>query len=135
MDNNGTNIILFDGVCNLCNKTVQFIIQKDPIKNFRFASLQSKSGQLLFEQLGVHSESVDSLIYIKDGKFYVKSTAVLMILRRLSNGWKFFYCFIIIPRFLRDWAYDIIAKRRYRFFGKSEFCITPAPEYQERFLE
>lgn len=135
MDNNGTNIILFDGVCNLCNKAVQFIIQKDPVKKFRFASLQSKGGQLLLEQLGVPSESFDSLIYIKDSKFYVRSTAVLMILRRLSSGWKFFYCFIIIPRFLRDIGYDYIAKRRYRFFGKSEFCMMPVPEYLERFLE
>lgn len=135
MNGSETNIVLFDGVCNLCNKTVQFIIRKDSKAKFRFASVQSESGQLLLEQLGLPLDSFESLVYIRDNRFYIKSTAVLKILRGLGGGWQLLYLLIIIPRFLRDMGYDFIAIRRYRCIGKSETCVVPTPEYQKRFLE
>jgi predicted DCC family thiol-disulfide oxidoreductase YuxK len=134
-DNNETNILLFDGVCNLCSKTVQFIIRKDPKAKFRFASLQSQSGQLLLTQLGLLPDTFNSLIYIRDKRFYLKSTAVLKVLQELSGGWRLLFCLIILPRFIRDFVYDFIAKRRYFIFGKSETCWIPSQEYLDRFLE
>jgi predicted DCC family thiol-disulfide oxidoreductase YuxK len=134
-DNNETNILLFDGVCNLCSKTVQFIIRKDPKAKFRFASLQSQSGQLLLTQLGLPPDTFNSLIYIRDKRFYLKSTAVLKVLQELSGGWRLLFCLIILPRFIRDFVYDFIAKRRYFIFGKSETCWIPSQEYLDRFLE
>jgi len=129
-----SNIVLFDGVCNLCNKTVQFIIRHDPKSKFRFASVQSESGQLLLEQLGLPLASFDSLVYISDNKFYLKSTAVLKIFLNLGNGFQLLYVFRVIPRKLRDIFYDLIAKRRYIWFGKSETCMVPTLENQARFL-
>jgi predicted DCC family thiol-disulfide oxidoreductase YuxK len=130
-----TNIVLFDGLCNLCSKTVQFIIRNDSKSKFKFASLQSENAQLLLSQLKLLPNSFDSLIYIGDNMFYLKSTAVLTILKKLGGGWQLLYVLIIIPRFLRDMVYDFIAKRRYKCFGKRATCMVPTPEYQERFLD
>ncbi|NEW81627.1 MAG: thiol-disulfide oxidoreductase DCC family protein [Mariniphaga sp.] len=135
MNNSEVNIVLFDGVCNLCNKTVKFIIRNDSKAKFRFASVQSESGQLLLGQLGFPLDRFDSLVYISDSKFYVKSTAVLRILRELGRGWQLLYAFVIIPLFLRDGVYNLIAKRRYKWFGKRETCLIPSQEYQVRFLD
>ena len=134
MKHSEINIVLFDGVCNLCNSTVQFIIRNDAKTKFRFASMQNESGQLLLRQLDLPLDRFDTLVYISDSKFYLKSTAVFMILRELGGGWHLLYFFIIFPRFLRDIVYDFIAKWRYRWFGKREKCIVPAPEYSDRFL-
>lgn len=135
MDNNEINIVLFDGVCNLCNAVVKFIIRHDPKAKFRFASLQSESGQILIAKIGLAVESINTLVYIKSNMFYIKSSAVLRILRGLGGGWILLFSLILIPRFLRDLAYDFIAKRRYRYFGKSDSCMMPAPEYQGRFMK
>ncbi|HEY3390237.1 MAG TPA: DCC1-like thiol-disulfide oxidoreductase family protein [Prolixibacteraceae bacterium] len=135
MSNSEINIVLFDGICNLCNKSVKFIICNDSKSKFRFASIQSESGQLLLIQLGLPPDRVESLVYITGNKFYLKSTAVLMILRHLGSGWSLMYSFIIIPRFLRDMLYNFIAKWRYKWFGKSENCMLPTPENQARFLD
>ncbi len=135
MNNSVTNIVLFDGVCNLCNRTVQFIIRNDPKAKFRFASVQSESGQLLLRQLGLPLDRFDSLVYITDNKFYLKSTAVLTILSKLGGGWQFFHIFKIIPVFLRDMVYNFIAKWRYKWFGQRENCMVPAHEYSDRFLD
>lgn len=134
-DNNETNILLFDGVCNLCSKTVRFIIKKDPKAKFRFASVQSQSGQLLLTQLGLPLDTFNSLIYIRDKRFYLKSTAVLKVLKELRGGWRLMYCLILLPQFIRDFVYDFVAKRRYFIFGKSETCWIPSQEYLDRFLE
>ena len=135
MNGSQTHIVLFDGKCNLCNKTVQFIIRKDPKSKFRFSSLQSDHAQILLLQHGLHPDSLDSLVYIRDNTFYIKSTAVLRILQELNSVWRYLYILIIIPRFMRDMVYDFIAKRRYKWYGKSETCMVPTPELQERFLE
>jgi len=130
-----TNIVLFDGVCNLCNKWIHFIIRNDSKAKFRFASGQSESGQLLLKQLGLSIDHFDSVVYICDNKFYLKSTAVLKIVQKLDGAWHLGYFLIIIPHPLRDMVYNFIAKWRYNWFGKSEACIIPSGEFQARFLE
>lgn len=134
-ETNETNILLFDGVCNLCSNTVKFIIKRDPKAKFKFASMQSQSGQLLLTQLGLPLDNFNTLVYISDSRFYLKSTAVLKVLRELKGGWKFLYFLNILPRFFSDMVYNFIAKKRYSIFGKSETCWVPAPEYLDRFLK
>ncbi|TAE74701.1 MAG: thiol-disulfide oxidoreductase DCC family protein [Bacteroidetes bacterium] len=128
------NIILFDGVCNLCNGAVKFIIQQDRKKKFQFASLQSKTGQKYLEQFNLSTKNFDSFILIENEKCYLKSTAALKVCQKLSGFWLFLYVFIIIPPFIRNFLYDIVAKNRYRFFGKNESCLMPTQELKERFL-
>lgn len=124
-------IVLFDGVCNLCNGAVQFIIARDKHQGFRFASLQSAFGQQYQEQVG----EVDSILLVEEGRVYQKSTAALRIARRLKGLWPMLYIFIIIPPFLRDFIYDIIARNRYRWFGKKESCWLPTPDLKARFID
>jgi len=126
-------IILFDGVCNLCNGAVQFIIRRDSKAVFRFASLQSDFAKGELERLGKSSTELDSIVFL-DGPIYQKSTAVLKIVRRLPGLWPVLLVFKIIPRFLRDWMYDRIAKNRYTIFGKSETCMIPSEELRSRFI-
>jgi predicted DCC family thiol-disulfide oxidoreductase YuxK len=128
-------IILFDGVCNFCNGAVQFIIKRDPEGYFRFASQQSEIGQKLIHQYDLDRENNDSIFLIEDGRAYTHSTAAIRIARNLKGFWKAFYYFVYIPKFLRDFGYDLIAKYRYRIFGKRETCMIPRPEWKERFLD
>lgn len=129
------HIILFDGVCNVCTASVQFIMKRDSKANFKFASLQSEAGQQLLEKYGV-SKELDSLSLIEDsGKVYDKSTAALRIGMRLKGGWKLLRLLLIIPAFLRDILYNIFARSRYKWFGKKDECMLPTPEQRERFIE
>jgi len=128
-------VILFDGVCNLCNSTVSFLIKRDKNKIFRFAHLQSETAILLLEKHQLEGKGVDSIVYIEKEKSYIKSTAVLKILRHLKQPYPLLYIFIIIPPFIRNAAYGFIAKNRYRWFGKHDNCIAPTDELKERFLE
>lgn len=128
-------IIFFDGVCNLCNGAVQFIIKRDTKKTFQFASLQSAFAH---DQLKEHQIDVTALqsIVLKSGNtIYTKSTAALRIAKQLSGGWPLLYSFMIIPAFIRDWVYDGIAKNRYRWFGKQDVCMVPTPDLKDRFLD
>ncbi|GAB3321435.1 thiol-disulfide oxidoreductase DCC family protein [Larkinella ripae] len=127
--------ILFDGVCNLCNAAVHFIIDRDPQNRFRFAALQSDAGRRLLARFPPASGPVDSIVLIRNGRSYVKSDAALAIARHLSGAWPAFTVFRVFPRFLRDWAYDLIAKNRYRFFGREAACRIPTPALKARFLE
>lgn len=133
-------IILFDGVCNLCNASVQFIIERDPTAIFRFASLQSNAGQAILAEnaldlaLKNDASAEDSVILVENGKIYDRSTAALRIARRLSGGMKLLYVFIIVPRTIRDFVYKFIAKNRYRWFGKQDACWMPTKELKARFL-
>ncbi len=127
-------LILFDGVCNLCNRSVQFIIKRDPEGYFRFCSLQSERGRQLLSEYGVSSET-DSIVLIEKGKSYIKSGAALRICKHLSGGWKLLAFFLIIPAFIRDFIYDFVARNRYRWFGKREECMIPSAEIKSRFLE
>lgn len=127
--------ILFDGVCNLCNGSIQFILKRDPESRFRFASLQSESGRRLVAENGLDPDVLSSVILIEDGKVYRESTAALRIARHMSGAWKLLRVLVLIPRPIRDAVYRMIARNRYRWFGKSETCWLPTPELRARFLD
>ncbi|MDF2858739.1 MAG: thiol-disulfide oxidoreductase family protein [Neobacillus sp.] len=127
-------IILFDGVCNLCNSSVQFIIKRDQLAKFQFASLQSEIGQKLLRKYD-YNQDLNSFILIEDEKIYIKSSAALRVCMNLNGLWKYLSIFRIIPPSIRDYIYEIIAKNRYKWFGKQETCMIPTPEMKQRFLE
>ena len=127
------NIILFDGECHFCDASVQLIIKRDQNKYFKFAPIQSDIGQKLLNEFHI-PKSMDSLIFIEGNKSYIKSTAALKISRRLDGPLKLFYPFLLVPVFLRDALYDIVAKNRYKLVKKSA-CKIPTKEELERFLQ
>lgn len=127
-------VILFDGVCNLCNSSVQFIIGRDPKAQFRFASLQSAYGQQQMTKFNLPASELNSVLLIKDGKLYQKSSAALHIARMLSGAWPLMFAFIIVPPFIRNAVYDFIARNRYKWFGKKDECMIPTPELKSRFI-
>jgi predicted DCC family thiol-disulfide oxidoreductase YuxK len=128
-------IILFDGVCNLCNGAVQFVIERDKNQRFRFASLQSKTGQEYQQKAGLSLDRIDTILLVENGQIYQKSTAALRIARHLNALWSIMYIFIIVPVFIRDGVYDFIAKNRYRWFGKQDSCWMPTPDLKSLFLD
>jgi len=127
-------LLLFDGVCNLCNGAVNFVIDRDKDQQIKFASLQSKLGQQISEVYKLPSEDFQSMILLKSGKIYLRSNAALEVSRYLTGGWPLFLGFKIVPRFLRDWIYRVISDNRYRWFGKKDQCRIPTPELKNRFL-
>jgi predicted DCC family thiol-disulfide oxidoreductase YuxK len=127
-------IILFDGVCNLCNGFVQFVIRKDNTNRFRFAALQSETGLALLRSLPQAGRDIDSVVLIEKGRYYQQSDAALRILRHLRGGWPLLYGLVILPPFFRDRIYAWIAKNRYRWFGHREACMLPTPELKAKFL-
>lgn len=127
-------IILFDGVCNLCNASVQFVIRHDPQARFKFAALQSATAEKLLQNCAVDRASLDSVILVEDGHVYIESDAALRIARKLGGGWSLFAGFSIVPRPIRDAVYRLIARNRYRWFGKQESCMMPTPDLRARFL-
>ncbi|RPF52258.1 thiol-disulfide oxidoreductase DCC family protein [Aquisalibacillus elongatus] len=126
--------VLFDGECNLCNGIVQFILKRDYNKQFQFASLQGNVGQSLIEKHELPGD-LSTFILLKNDKVLTKSTAALHVFKDLKGLWKFLFTFIIIPKFLRDPVYNVIANNRYKWFGKQDHCMMPKPEYKERFLD
>ncbi|HTD92346.1 MAG TPA: thiol-disulfide oxidoreductase DCC family protein [Chitinophagaceae bacterium] len=128
-------IVLFDGVCNLCNRSVQFILKRDKRKLFQFASLQGKRGQELLRKFDLPTNDFNSFILLEGNKIYTRSGGVLRILRRLGGGWSLFYAFIIIPPFIRNGVYNWIARNRYKWYGKREECWIPTPDLKSRFLD
>jgi predicted DCC family thiol-disulfide oxidoreductase YuxK len=127
-------IVLFDGVCNFCNASVNFIIDRDPDAKFKFASLQSSLGKKLRSRHAI-SDALDALVLIEDGTAYTASTAALRIARQLTQPWPLAYSLIAIPRPMRDWAYRQFSSRRYRLFGRSESCRVPTPDLRSRYLD
>ena len=127
-------IILFDGVCNLCNSSVTFAIKRDKNDIFRFAALQSEIGMQLISKFKIDISQTDSIILVEGNDYYEKSSAALHIAKHLSGGWPLLYGFIILPKFIRNAVYDFIAKNRYKWFGKKESCMIPTPELQAKFL-
>lgn len=127
-------IILFDGICNFCNSSVRFIIERDPEGIYQFASLQSDIGQQLLKKHNI-PYTTDSFVLIEDHKAYVESTAALKVCSHLTWPWKFFTTCIIVPKPLRDRVYRWIAMNRYKWFGKQESCMLPSPNIRERFIE
>ena len=128
-------IIFFDGVCNLCNSSVQFVIKRDRKSKFMFASLQSKKGQEILNRFGLPANDFNSFILLEGDKVYTKSTALLKVLKELRGGWKLLYAFIILPAFIRDPFYNLVAKNRYKWYGKREECMIPTPALKSRFLD
>ncbi len=131
---NTHKIILFDGVCNLCNSTVIRVIKNDKNDLFRFTTLQGAVGQVIVTEHGIDTSKTDSIILIDNNKAYTKSTAALRIAKNLSGAYPLLYGFIIIPNFIRDWVYDFIAKNRYKWYGKKDSCMIPTPELKAKFL-
>lgn len=135
MSKKGENaIVLFDGVCNFCNGSVNFIIDRDPSGYFKFAPLQSEIGEQLLKEYGIDKTKTDSVVLIEKGKAYTHSTAALRVARKLKGAWKGFYGFTIVPKVIRDFAYKLFARNRYRIFGKQEACMIPTPDVRARFL-
>ena len=127
--------ILFDGVCNLCNGFVQFVIARDPAARLHFASLSSGAAQALLREAGVSAPFPDSIVLIEDGAVNFRSDAPLRIARRLTFPWPLAYALVLVPRVIRDRVYDIIAARRYRWFGRRDRCMVPTPELRARFVD
>jgi predicted DCC family thiol-disulfide oxidoreductase YuxK len=131
-------VVLFDGVCNLCNGTVQFVIKRDPRAIFRFGALQSGAGSgLVTRAIGRSlpaASPIDTILLIERDRLYARSTAVLRIVRKLRFPWPLLFGLVIIPRPIRDSVYDLIARRRYRWFGRQEICMVPTPDLRARFI-
>ena len=128
-------ILLFDGVCNLCNGVVQFVIKNDPEGKYQFASLQSGKGQELLEKYNLPTDAFESFVLVEDNKVFQKSSAALTLFGGLGGIWKLTKVFWVVPRFLRDWVYSLIANNRYKMFGRKDECWLPTPELKSRFLE
>lgn len=138
-------VVLFDGVCNFCDASVNFVIEHDREGYFKFAALQSEAGRNLAAEYGLSAKvgavnmaddliPIDSVILVEDGKAYTHSTAALRIAERLGGIWSLFYVFIIVPRPVRDFLYGLFARYRYRIFGRKDQCMLPSPEITARFL-
>ena len=126
-------IVLFDGICNFCNGSVNFIIARDPAGYFKFATLQSEAGQQLRRKYAI-GENIDSIILIEDDTAYIYSSAPLRVAKRLTGAWWLFGVFWIVPKAIRDYFYRMFARNRYRLFGKKDVCMVPTPEIRARFL-
>ena len=128
------NIILFDGVCNLCSSLVRFIIRRDYKNKFKFCPLQTNAGKKLIKQTGINPFP-DTIVLICKNKYYFRSTAIFKIIKELKGWIRLFYPFIIIPAFIRNFVYNIIAKYRYSWFGKKDKCMVPTAEIMQKFIE
>ena len=132
---NDPPVLLFDGVCNLCNGAVAFVIRRDPRARLRFAPLQSPAADALLASLGVARDRLpDSFVLVEDGRVHVRSTAALRVARRLRFPWPLLAVNLLVPRWLRDPVYDLVARNRYRWFGRREACMVPTAELRARFL-
>lgn len=129
------SLVLFDGLCNLCNGAVNFIIDRDPGARLAFAPLQSPTGLSTLHQLGFPTDVLSSVVLVENGKSYTRSTAALRIARHLGGLWPLIFVLVLIPRPLRDLIYDWIARNRYRWFGRRDSCRMPSPEIAGRFMD
>lgn len=130
-------VVLFDGVCNLCHASVNYVIDRDPQGRFRFASLQSETARTLLEhhRVPIPGGEPDTVLLLEDGRVYAQSTAALRIARRLSGPTRLLSLFLAVPRPVRDLVYRLVARNRYRWFGRSDVCRVPTPALKARFLE
>ncbi len=127
-------IVLFDGVCNLCNGAVQFIIRHDKNEKFLFASLQSEIGKRILSSNNLSQDNLKTFLLIEDERVYTKSTAALRVIKQLNGVISILYTFNVIPKFIRDSIYDLVARNRYNWFGKKDECMKPTPQLKARFL-
>lgn len=128
------SIVLFDGVCNLCNGFVNFLIDRDRHDRFRFGSLQSENVKELLRPFHYTTEEISTVLLIQNNTLYTQSTAVLRICRLMPGVWPLLYGFIVVPRPLRDFLYNLVAKNRYKIFGRKDSCRIPTPELQSKFV-
>ena len=128
------NLILFDGVCNLCSALVQFVIRHDPAAKFRFAAIQSEIGGEIFQSHGLDPADLQTFVFIKDGKMFLRSDAAIEVVSRFGGAWRIFRILRFVPRLVRDVIYSTIARNRYRWFGRKEVCMIPTAEIKGRFL-
>ncbi|RZL16397.1 MAG: thiol-disulfide oxidoreductase DCC family protein [Pedobacter sp.] len=131
---NQSPIVFFDGVCNLCNSSVQFIIKHDPEAIFKFSTLQGDFAKEALKDHPIDTHVLDSTILLENGKIYTRSSAALQIAKQLNGGWPLLFGFYIVPKFIRDFFYNIVAKNRYKIWGKQESCWIPTPELKSRFI-
>lgn len=131
----GETVVLFDGVCKLCNGWAKFLIQHDRHHRVRLATVQSPEGQALLAWAGLPVDAFDTMAVIRDRHYWVRSEAFFEVTAQLPAAWPMLRLLRIVPRWLRDWAYDRIALNRYRLFGKHEVCLLPTPDHQRRFLK
>ena len=127
-------LLLFDGVCNLCNSSVQYVIKHDRKQKFKFASLQSDAAKEILLQYEMKNYDLNSIILIKNNQLFDKSSAILRVLKTLGGFHSIAYILIVLPIFLRDKLYNYIAKNRYKWYGKKESCMIPTAELKNRFL-
>lgn len=127
-------IVLFDGVCNFCNSSVNFVMRKDNSDYFRFLPLQSDKGKSIVSKFNLDPENLQTVILLERGRVYTKSTAAIRIARKLRGGWKLFYGFVIVPAFIRDVMYNFVARNRYKWWGKRDVCMVPTPDVKNKFL-
>ncbi|MBT8258460.1 MAG: DUF393 domain-containing protein [Bacteroidia bacterium] len=133
---NNKYLILFDGICNLCNNSVNYIIRKDKKNRFVFAAIQSEIGGKIISELNIDTSKTDSIILLRNrSEYHFKSTAALKIAQDLQFPTNLAIVFLVIPAFIRNWVYDIIARNRYKWYGKREACMIPTPELKAKFLE
>ena len=130
----GKHIVLFDGVCNLCNGAVLFIIKRDKKDRFRFAALESDLGKELLARHNIDPSKIDSIVLISGDSAFAKAGAALRIAKYLTGLWPLLYSLVIIPKFIADAVYDFIARNRYKWFGKKDSCMIPTPELKSKFL-
>jgi predicted DCC family thiol-disulfide oxidoreductase YuxK len=128
-------VLLFDGVCNLCAGSVQFVVERDPEGEFYFAPLQSEVAEALLAEVGYTDYDFDTVVLVEDGEYYTKSDAALRVAARLDEPWSLLRFGRVVPRVLRDWVYDRVAEYRYLLFGKKDRCMVPTPDLRERFLD
>jgi predicted DCC family thiol-disulfide oxidoreductase YuxK len=127
-------IVLYDGVCGLCSRLVQWILKHDPQGHFRFAALQSELGQALLERYDLPTDDLDTFVLVQDGEAYTRSRGGLQVAAGLQGPWRALSALRAVPRPLADWVYNRVAGNRYRIFGRSEACMLPPPEVRARFL-
>jgi predicted DCC family thiol-disulfide oxidoreductase YuxK len=129
------SVILFDGVCNLCNGFVRFVIARDPGAHFRFGPLQSEAAQRLIGAARIPGTVPDSVVLVEDGRAWTESSAALRVFRRLRFPWPLAFVFVLVPPPLRNWVYRVVARNRYRWFGRREVCMVPTADVKNRFLD
>jgi len=126
-------VVLFDGVCNLCNTSVRFLLAYNRRENLHFAALQSEFANHLLEKMNYSNLNLRTVVFIENGEVFTKSLAIFKISKHLVYPWKIIYHFRFIPKKLTDWIYDIVAINRYNVFGRKKNCMAPKPEWQNRF--
>ncbi|NIK76710.1 putative DCC family thiol-disulfide oxidoreductase YuxK [Paenibacillus castaneae] len=128
-------VLLIDGQCLLCNGITRFVVKRDKAKTFQFASLQSEAGQQFLRDGKLATGDLNTFVMIQNGKYFIKSSAALRVLRELDGLWPLLYVFIAVPQAWRNVFYDLIAQNRYRWFGKTDVCMLPTNELKDRFME